>query len=82
MGAGPKRTVADEMKVTGSVKKKNREKSLRAVMSNRFPLRLTIAKRLMKCDQAFVPGNSLFVRKALKNEILRLPLQNVGHLAP
>jgi hypothetical protein len=78
--AGPKRTVADEMKVTSGDKKRNREKSLRAVKTTRRSLRLTIAERLVTRNQLLMPRNPLFVGKALENEILWLPLQNVRHL--
>ena len=35
----------------------------------------------MTCDQPLMLRNPLFIRKALEDEILRLPLQDVGHLA-
>ncbi len=80
--AGPKRTVADERKITVCADRENREISRLGLRRASQRVDFTITGGLVVPDQELMPGNAFLIRQNLEDEMLRLPLQNVRHLAP
>src|SRR5690242_10074148 len=79
--AGPKRTVADERKITVWSDAENREKSRLNLSRAGQRVNFAVANRLVVRHQRLLPGDALFIRQGLEHELFRLPLQHVGHLA-